>query len=349
MCPLTPVDPPAPLLVGRYIRNKRLSKQLSMRETRREAIWEKRRKQILEQSTLEGEIGIDGKRIARGRSLTDEDLDDLRGSIELGFGFSEEAGSRNLCHMLPALDLYFAVNKQISDSRLLLSPSPVSTPSTAGGGSSSSLLESPSPRSPFYHAACSPSLKIFSPGDGPKQVKTKLRHWAQAVACAMMQQERIGTPGGPPAGRNDRPAGERGKASPRGINRITRKRCHEAGRKLFSVDGGKFLWGVEGERTRREGGMVIEIGVVGGRNEEWFRAYSRHSAWDNPPLCLSDAKNSPPPRSLSPSLFLPLESAPAKHRRRSLHAVQRGGWVSLPRHMANWLPGGSGDGEIIDG
>ncbi|CAA7401150.1 unnamed protein product [Spirodela intermedia] len=211
MCPLTPVDPPAPLLVGRYIRNKRLSKQLSMRETRREAIWEKRRKQILEQSTLgagpggeceeEGEIGIDGKRIARGRSLTDEDLDDLRGSIELGFGFSEEAGSRNLCHMLPALDLYFAVNKQISDSRLLLSPSPVSTPSTAGGGSSSSLLESPSPRSPFYHAACSPSLKIFSPGDGPKQVKTKLRHWAQAVACAMMQQERIGTPRGASGGK----------------------------------------------------------------------------------------------------------------------------------------------------
>ncbi|GMG99600.1 hypothetical protein Nepgr_001440 [Nepenthes gracilis] len=146
---------------------KRLSKQMSMCETARDIAWEKRRRQILRQERRKNGI-------CESEDLTDEDLHELKGCIELGFGFNEEDCQR-LCNTLPALDLYFAVNRQ-------LSPSPVSTPqsgasvSSLGGGSSSF----DSPRS-------EESWRICSPGDNPQQVKTKLRHWAQAVACSVMQ------------------------------------------------------------------------------------------------------------------------------------------------------------------
>ena len=65
--------------------------------------------------------------------LTDEDLNELKGCIELGFGFNEEKG-QHLTNTFPALDLYFAVNRQ-------LSPSPVSTPGSQSGDSQSA--ESP--------------------------------------------------------------------------------------------------------------------------------------------------------------------------------------------------------------
>ncbi|KAJ4832625.1 hypothetical protein Tsubulata_001353 [Turnera subulata] len=145
---------------------KRLSKQLSMCETPRDIAWEKRRRQILRQERRRnGMLDSD--------DLTDEDLHELKGSIELGFGFDEQAGQQ-LCNTLPALDLYFAVNRQ-------LSPSPVSTPQ--GRKSTSSIGDSSSFSSPRSDA----DWKICSPGDNPQQVKTKLRHWAQAVACSVMQ------------------------------------------------------------------------------------------------------------------------------------------------------------------
>ncbi|XP_010528806.1 PREDICTED: uncharacterized protein LOC104805823 [Tarenaya hassleriana] len=154
---------------------KRLSKQLSMCETRRDIAWERRRRQML----------FPGRKRGGGRGetdqncgLTDEDLRELKGSIELGFGFNEEEGQQ-LTSTLPALDLYFAVTRQIS---------PVSTPGSGGSTSSSSSsilgdrsLSFGSPRGD------SDSLKILSPGDDPQQVKTRLRHWAQAVACSVMQ------------------------------------------------------------------------------------------------------------------------------------------------------------------
>ncbi|XP_023911041.1 uncharacterized protein LOC112022656 [Quercus suber] len=149
-------------------KNRRcLSKQLSMCETPRDIAWEKRRRQIIRQERKKNGINQDSE------DLTDEDLNELKGSIELGFGFNEEDG-QTLCNTLPALDLYFAVNRQFSTS-------PVSTP----GGSSSSLdARSSSFESPKSE---SDAWKICSPGDDPQQVKTKLRHWAQAVACSVMQ------------------------------------------------------------------------------------------------------------------------------------------------------------------
>ncbi|CAM8894349.1 unnamed protein product [Rhodiola kirilowii] len=164
-----PITPPA-----RNMR-KRLSKQLSICQTSRDAAWEKfRSRQISKLEMRKNGIVENSDEM---NLITDEDLHELKGSIELGFGFNEEEGQR-LCGTLPALDLYFAVNRQ-------LSPSPVSTPesgrsSVSLGGRSSSVCESP-------RISDSDSWRICSPGDDPQQVKTKLRHWAQAVACSVMQ------------------------------------------------------------------------------------------------------------------------------------------------------------------
>ncbi|CAM8925919.1 unnamed protein product [Rhodiola kirilowii] len=161
-----PLAPPA------WNTRKRLSKQLSMCQTSRDAAWEKfRRRQILKQERRKNGVYSSDK-----INLTDEDLHELKGSIELGFGFNEEEGQR-LCGTLPALDLYFAVNRQMSLSPLSSPQSGRSLDSL--GGRSSSLCGSP--------RSDSDSWKICSPGDDPQQVKTKLRHWAQAVACSVMQ------------------------------------------------------------------------------------------------------------------------------------------------------------------
>ncbi|CAH2038535.1 unnamed protein product [Thlaspi arvense] len=126
---------------------KRLSKQLSMLETRRDIAWERRRRQMVHH--------IESKQINEGgEDLTDEDLSELKGSIELGFGFNEEEGQQ-LTTTLPALDLYFAVTRQVS---------PVSTPGS--GGSSSSRPTSLGDRSSSFGSPMSDSdgLKLMSPG-----------------------------------------------------------------------------------------------------------------------------------------------------------------------------------------
>ncbi|XP_022856277.1 uncharacterized protein LOC111377413 [Olea europaea var. sylvestris] len=142
---------------------KRLSKQLSMLETPRDIAWEKRRRQIFMQERKKNDSD----------DLTDEDLSELKGSIELGFGFNEEQGQK-LCNTLPALDLYFAVNRQFSMSPVLSPNSTESAPALGG-------------RSTSFGSDSADSWKICSPGDDPQHVKTKLRHWAQAVACSVRQ------------------------------------------------------------------------------------------------------------------------------------------------------------------
>lgn len=146
-------------------RGKKLSKQLSMCETPRDIAWERRRRQILHQERKKNGINNDTD------ELTDEDLNELKGSIELGFGFNEEQGQR-LCNTLPALDLYFAVNRQFSTSPVLSPNTPNSNGSlglTAGssslsslGGSSKSLGE----RSSSFGSpkSDSDSWKILNPG-----------------------------------------------------------------------------------------------------------------------------------------------------------------------------------------
>ncbi|XP_011623660.1 uncharacterized protein LOC105420702, partial [Amborella trichopoda] len=88
---------------------------------------------------------------------TDGDLDKLKGCIELGFLFDHEHEDCTLYNNLPTLDLYHAMN--IFD------------------GHSSS----------FGSPNSSESWNIFTHGDNLQYVKTRLRHWAQAVACSVRQ------------------------------------------------------------------------------------------------------------------------------------------------------------------
>uniref|UniRef100_A0A0D6QY45 Uncharacterized protein n=1 Tax=Araucaria cunninghamii TaxID=56994 RepID=A0A0D6QY45_ARACU len=67
----------------------------------------------------------------RSKSLTDEDLDELRGCIDLGFRFGYDEEDHSLCNTFPALDFYYAVNRQYNDCKVK-SSSPSSTPDQCG-------------------------------------------------------------------------------------------------------------------------------------------------------------------------------------------------------------------------
>lgn len=84
-------------------------------------------------------------KLRKSKSLTDEDVDELKGCIDLGFGFgfdSEDGGDHKLCDTLPALCFYYAVNKHCSGSKFKSSPSSSPSPSSL-----SSSSPSPSPPS----------------------------------------------------------------------------------------------------------------------------------------------------------------------------------------------------------
>ncbi|XP_002972243.2 uncharacterized protein LOC9650580 [Selaginella moellendorffii] len=114
----------------------------------------------------------------RTRSLTDADLDELRGCIDLGFGFKNEADPE-LWKTLPALELCYAITQQLKEVQR---PSPVSPLADAGDFSSESGGDDSLESSPTFS-----SWQIASPGDRPQEVKTRLRHWARAVACTVRQ------------------------------------------------------------------------------------------------------------------------------------------------------------------
>ncbi len=118
----------------------------------------------------------DHRRHRRSKSVTDEDLDELKACIELGFGFGFDSPiteEDRLSDTLPALGLYYAVNKQYYDT---VSKSSLSTSSFSSAASEPDI---PSPLG-------SPST-IINPGDNPQTVKTRLRQWAQVVACSVRQ------------------------------------------------------------------------------------------------------------------------------------------------------------------
>ena len=156
---------------------KILSRQLSMLETNRDLAWEKKRRQMLKQERKrESSIANPNEHVS------DEDVEELKGCIELGFGFKEEKGGQDLANTLPALDFYFAVNRLGSP---VSSPrgesSPRSKLSGFGSSSSKSLDEG------ISSISSEDSWKICSQGEDPQHVKTKLRHWAQVVACSVKQ------------------------------------------------------------------------------------------------------------------------------------------------------------------
>ncbi|KAL2906234.1 Protein phosphatase 1 regulatory subunit 42 [Bienertia sinuspersici] len=119
------------------------------------------------------ELWLKRKQQSRSKSLTDEDFDDLKACFELGFGFDspDSISNSRLSHTLPALGFYFAVNKSYNETILKSNKSATSSSSSENDLSVSSLGGNP--------------LTIISPGDDPKTIKTRLRHWAQVVACSV--------------------------------------------------------------------------------------------------------------------------------------------------------------------
>ncbi|CAI9769941.1 unnamed protein product [Fraxinus pennsylvanica] len=104
----------------------------------------------------------------RGKlSVTDDDLEELRGCFELGFNFDSSDLDPKLSSAFPALGFYHAVNRQYSNS---LSRS-----------SSSSFSDCDSVSSVGSHSS------IIDPDDDPAIVKTRLKQWAQIVACSVRQ------------------------------------------------------------------------------------------------------------------------------------------------------------------
>ncbi|KAK1263516.1 hypothetical protein QJS04_geneDACA018566 [Acorus gramineus] len=156
------MDPPPGLLKPLY-----KTKSWSPDSDREEA-W-LRKKDIHMRRRKEARRGGGGGLERLSRSVTDEDLDELKACVELGFGFgngSPGSAAAPIDHRLsdafPALDLYYAVNG------LSRSSSVAAIESDGGEGSSS-------PNS------------IISPGDSPEMVKERLKQWAQVVACSVRQ------------------------------------------------------------------------------------------------------------------------------------------------------------------
>ncbi|CAN6457665.1 unnamed protein product [Victoria cruziana] len=82
------------------------------------------------------------------KPLSDEDLEELKGCIDLGFAFGFEE-DRRLCRTLPALNLYYAINRR-----------------------------------PLYTGEYGFTV---TDSDDSKMMKMKLKHWAQVVACSIRQ------------------------------------------------------------------------------------------------------------------------------------------------------------------
>ncbi|XP_020595730.1 uncharacterized protein LOC110035782 [Phalaenopsis equestris] len=117
-----------------------------------------------------GEKGSEGgcDAVGRTKSLTDEDLEDLKGCLDLGFGFNYEE-IPELCNTLPALELCYSMSQKFLDEQQRHSAD-----SGLGDDCGSAV-----PSAPIA------SWKISSPGDSPDEVKARLKYWAQAVACTV--------------------------------------------------------------------------------------------------------------------------------------------------------------------
>ncbi|KAH9605777.1 hypothetical protein KSS87_012690 [Heliosperma pusillum] len=123
------------------------------------------RKRVQQKVCLEGYVEpLNDTVLPRTKSLTDDDLDELKGCVDLGFGFSYDE-IPELCNTLPALELCYSMSQKFLDDHQ----------QNVGNGDVHGL-ESSSPM---------PTWKISSPGDHPEDVKARLKFWAQAVACTV--------------------------------------------------------------------------------------------------------------------------------------------------------------------
>ncbi|XP_008791761.2 uncharacterized protein LOC103708560 [Phoenix dactylifera] len=120
----------------------------------------------------QGSGGGDGV-VGRTKSLTDEDLEELKGCLDLGFGFSYEE-IPELCNTLPALELCYSMSQRFLDGQQQQSRAP-----EAAGDAAAELGAAAASSAPVAN------WKISGPGDHPEEVKARLKYWAQAVACTV--------------------------------------------------------------------------------------------------------------------------------------------------------------------
>ncbi|CAI9290373.1 unnamed protein product [Lactuca saligna] len=143
---------------------------------KKEDLWSKnsiRKKK--NQVFLEGYVETsDEDDLVRAKSLTDEDLDELKGCFDLGFGFSYDE-IPELCNTLPALELCYSMSQKFLDEQ---QKSPEVSPPLAAEPETVSP-----PPAPIAN------WKISSPGDHPEDVKARLKYWAQAVACTSWRHD----------------------------------------------------------------------------------------------------------------------------------------------------------------
>uniref|UniRef100_A0A2P2LAL9 Uncharacterized protein LOC105127011 n=1 Tax=Rhizophora mucronata TaxID=61149 RepID=A0A2P2LAL9_RHIMU len=83
--------------------------------------------------------------LKRTKSLTDEDLDELKGCVDLGFGFSYDE-IPELCNTLPALELCYSMSQKFLDEHHHKSPertSPAAAPEASSGPVANWKISSP--------------------------------------------------------------------------------------------------------------------------------------------------------------------------------------------------------------
>ncbi|KAG6534932.1 uncharacterized protein LOC121991512 [Zingiber officinale] len=138
-----------------------------------EESWPRKSGEVMLEGYIDAEDGgEEGKNgVGRTKSLTDEDLEDLKGCLDLGFAFSYEV-IPDLCSTLPALELCYSMRQRFLDEK--------QKGSLDRSSSGESVDLCPTPPSPPIA-----NWKISCPGDDPDDVKARLKYWAQAVACTI--------------------------------------------------------------------------------------------------------------------------------------------------------------------
>lgn len=154
----------------------------------KEEVWERKRGQILMEGFVEEPISNESDPFSEGsdtpqcfsrtKSLTDDDLDELKGCLDLGFGFNYEE-IPELCNTLPALELCYSISQRFQDEQQRTPACTTDIAMSSAAADTCSNSASSCSQSPIAN------WKISSPGDRPEQVKARLKFWAQAVACTV--------------------------------------------------------------------------------------------------------------------------------------------------------------------
>lgn len=86
---------------------------LNMNNNNGSSLKKKKKNQVLLEWYVEP---ADDDDLSRTKSLTDEDLDELKGCLDLGFGFSYDE-IPELCNTLPALELCYSMSQKFMDEQ----------------------------------------------------------------------------------------------------------------------------------------------------------------------------------------------------------------------------------------